>query len=81
MTASAYSVPAVYKMYATRIVHCRKTMTAIGLTEVEEQTIEEGWEGKLKGMLEILWEQGWIDEGRLQDYTINGQKDALGTTI
>ncbi len=51
------------------------------LTKIEEQIIEEGWEGKLKGMLQILWEWGWIDEGRLQDYTVNGQKDALGTTI
>jgi hypothetical protein len=32
-------------------------------------------------MLQILWERGWIDEGRLQDYTVNGWKDALGTTI
>ncbi len=26
------------------------------LTEVEEQIIEEGWEGKPKRMLQILWE-------------------------
>jgi hypothetical protein len=26
------------------------------LTKIEEQIIEEGWEGKLKGMLQILWE-------------------------
>jgi hypothetical protein len=26
------------------------------LTEIEEQIIEEGWEGKPKGMLQILWE-------------------------
>jgi hypothetical protein len=32
-------------------------------------------------MLQILWEQGWIDERQLNDYTINGKKDALGTTI
>jgi hypothetical protein len=51
------------------------------LNKIEEQIIEEGWESKLKGMLQILWERGWIDEGRLQDYTVNGQKDALGTTI
>jgi hypothetical protein len=51
------------------------------LTKIIEQIIEEGWEGKPKGMVQILWEQGWIDEGRLQDYTVNGRKDALGTTI
>ena len=32
-------------------------------------------------MLQILWERGWIDERRLNDYTVNGKKDALGTTI
>jgi hypothetical protein len=26
------------------------------LTEIEEQIIEEDWEVKLKGMLQILWE-------------------------
>ncbi len=51
------------------------------LTKLIEQIIEEGWEGTLKGMVQILWEQGWIDEGRLQDYAVNGRKDALGTTI
>jgi hypothetical protein len=32
-------------------------------------------------MLQIFWEQGWFVKGRLQDYTINVQKDALAMTI
>jgi hypothetical protein len=30
-------------------------------TIILKQKKGEGWEGKLKGMLQILWEQGWID--------------------
>jgi hypothetical protein len=51
------------------------------LTVLQEQKKEEGWEGRPKGMLQILWERGWIDDRRLNDYTVNGKKDALGTTI
>jgi hypothetical protein len=32
-------------------------------------------------MLQVLWERGWVNEQRWQDYTINGEKDALGSTI
>jgi len=51
------------------------------LTVIEEVKKEEGWVGKPKGMLQILWERGWIDETKIQDYTVNGKKDALGSTI
>ncbi len=47
----------------------------------QEQKKEEGWEGKPKGMLQVLWEQGWVDEQQWQDYTVNGKKDTLGSTI
>jgi hypothetical protein len=32
-------------------------------------------------MLQVLWEQGRVDERWWQDYTVNGKKDALGSTI
>jgi hypothetical protein len=32
-------------------------------------------------MLQVLWEQGWVDEQQWQDYTVNGKKDTLGLTI
>jgi hypothetical protein len=51
------------------------------LTIFQEQKKEEGWEGKPKGMLQVLWEQGWVDEQQWQDYTVNGKKDTLGSTI
>jgi hypothetical protein len=40
--------------------------------------IIEGWVGKAKGSLQILYEGGWIDASRLGDYTIAGKKDAYG---
>jgi hypothetical protein len=43
--------------------------------QFQRQIIEEGWEGKPKGMLQILWERGLIDIGRLQEYTIGGKKN------
>lgn len=30
-------------------------------TKYMETEIKEGWEGKAKGMEQILWERGWID--------------------
>jgi hypothetical protein len=37
-----------------------------------------GWEGQPKGMLQILWERGWIDENNLGKYTVSGKKNELG---
>ena len=34
--------------------------------------------GKPKGMLQVLWERGHIDETHLKQYTVNGKKDAYG---
>jgi DNA-binding transcriptional regulator YhcF (GntR family) len=54
--------------------------------KVTTETINEGWNGKAKGMLQILWERGFIDpaieptkaEGF---YTNDGKKDAFGNLI
>jgi hypothetical protein len=39
---------------------------------MEEVTpkIQVKWEGKQKGQLQVLWEQGWIDTTRLNDHII-----------
>jgi hypothetical protein len=45
----------------------------------QKQEIIEGWEGKPKGMEQILWERGWIDPTEDRDvYTIHGTKDSMG---
>jgi hypothetical protein len=45
----------------------------------QKREIVEGWEGKQKGMEQILWERGWIDPGRDRTvYTVQGSKDSMG---
>ncbi len=40
--------------------------------------IQPGWEGKAKGMLKVLWEQGFLDVDNLKQHTVDGRKDAFG---
>jgi hypothetical protein len=48
----------------------------------EEQEIKEGWLLKPKGMLQILWERGWIDSSKVviarSMYYSKDEKKALG---
>ena len=44
------------------------------------QKIIEGWVGKPKGLLQVLWERGWIDEQRLDEYRLLA-KDEEGEII
>jgi len=49
--------------------------------EEEEPIIDEGWEGKPKSLLQVAWEQGFIDpsiKNIKSIYTINGWKNAMG---
>jgi hypothetical protein len=61
------------------------TINGISLTH-EKGQINEGWCGKPKGLLQVLWERGWIDESKCKVsnkkenkntsfYTLNGRKD------
>ncbi len=43
----------------------------------EKQQIISGWQGQPKGLLQVLWERGLIDEASLEKYTLNGRKDAI----
>lgn len=45
------------------------------------QKIEEGWQGKPKGLLQILWERGWIDANNLGNYTMGGRQNASGVLM
>ncbi len=47
-------------------------------TEEVIPKIQLGWEGKQKGLLQVLWERGWIDMTKINEYTIDGTKDLLG---
>ena len=35
----------------------------------------DGWMGKLKGLLQVLWERGWINEGELSKYSLDGKQN------
>ena len=39
-----------------------------------------GWEGKPKGLLQVLWEQGFINRSKLSCYTMHGMQDPFGVT-
>jgi hypothetical protein len=41
----------------------------------------EGWMGKPKGSLQLLYEQGWIDVNKLNQYIINGKVNMYGSII
>ena len=42
-------------------------------TKYEETVIDEGWVGKPKGALQILFERGWVDPQKLGEYTWKGK--------
>ena len=39
--------------------------------------VEEGWLGKPKGLLQVLWERGWIDETKINDYSLRGKASQM----
>jgi hypothetical protein len=54
-------------------------------TTVEEQKVKEGWLEKPKGMLQVLWERGWIDLSKVviarsMRYSKDGKKKILVRT-
>ena len=56
--------------FATHLCH------GIDLFEDKEGIIG-GWQGKPKGLLQVLWERGLISEVSLEKYTLEGRKDAI----
>ena len=37
------------------------------------EVIEEGWVGRPRGLLQVLWERGWINQKRISEYTLKGR--------
>lgn len=49
---------------------------------VEIDEMIEGWHGSPKGMLQVLFERGFIDPARnVSDYTVDGKRDNFNTII
>jgi len=40
------------------------------------QLVTTRWEGKGKGLLQILWERGWLDESMAKEYKVRTLDDA-----
>ena len=57
---------------------CRQAGVPVEITTEE---VTEGWEGKPKGMLQILFERGFIDPLRFSEYTVDGKNDAFGNHV
>ena len=43
----------------------------------QEKVIKEGWVGKPKGSLQVLYERGWIDPNDISKYTAKGKADYI----
>ena len=37
------------------------------------EVVEEGQLGKTKGLLQVLWERGWMDKNNVSKYTLKGK--------
>jgi len=52
---------------------------------IEAKTVrtreKKGWENQPKGLMQVLWERGWIDESQLDKYTMETATDANGEAL
>ncbi len=55
-------------------LHNLATSYSIELTK-NVKVVEEGWCGKAKGLLQVLWEGGMIDKNNLSEYSLKGKKE------
>ncbi len=48
----------------------RKLASNLGIitTKLVTHQMKSGWAGKGKGLLQVLWERGWIDESKISEY-------------
>jgi hypothetical protein len=44
-------------------------------TIITVEKFREGWEGRAKGLLQVLWEKGFIDSTNLNKYTLTGKRE------
>ena len=42
--------------------------------EKTQEIVEPGWVGANKGLLQVLWERGFVDATKLSEYTLEGKK-------
>jgi hypothetical protein len=56
---------------------CRQHQITVLTKNVEK--VREGWQGKSKGLLQVLWERGLIEGDNLNNDALTGKKDELDT--
>eukprot|EP00956_Cyclotella_meneghiniana_P012905 scaffold18433_cov36-Cyclotella_meneghiniana.AAC.1 len=49
------------QMMRLQDLQLRARNLGIDTHRISEEKTEYGWEGKAKGILQVLWERGWID--------------------
>lgn len=58
--------------------HCGENNIA---TTKTVNIVTEGWVGKAKGIKQILWERGWLDATKLNQYKKEMPKDEFGNDV
>jgi hypothetical protein len=43
----------------------------------DRELVIPGWQGQPKGLMQVLWERGFIDESSLDKYTLDGRKNPI----
>jgi hypothetical protein len=54
----------------------KDTALFIGIERIMTSKLQKGWYGKPKGMLQVMWERGFVDESKLQCYKIKALNDS-----
>ena len=63
-----YTKPELQELARTNAIETHKEV---------DNVLSGRWEGKSKGMLQVLWERGLIDPSLLDKYTVDGKKDTI----
>ena len=53
------------------------TSNNMAITKTADK-IKEGWEGKVKELLQVVWERVVIDGTDIKQYSLTGKKDEFG---
>jgi hypothetical protein len=50
-------------------------------TRIKRTSNKKGWIRQPKGLLQVLWERGWIDKQQIDKYTVDVAKDNNGQVV
>ena len=59
-----------------RDLHKKATLLGINTLKMVTHHLVPGWEGKGKGLLQIMWERGWVNESLIRQYKMRMEDDA-----